>query len=110
MTGAIDRTERKIGHRHRLGREQCLQFSRPDLVGIRGRGRPGRTPGSVPVDQPGKPVLQHEHLVPTHLAQPRGGHRRSHTVAIGQHQPGAADTDMLVGGLHQLPARDRREG
>ena len=30
-------------------------------------------------------------------------------LAVGQHQAGAADTDMLVGGLHQLPARDRRE-
>ena len=54
-----------------------------------------------------RPGGQHRHVVPAHLLQPRGGHRRPDAVVVDQHDARVPGGDMGVGLLHELPARRR---
>ncbi|MEZ5261771.1 MAG: hypothetical protein R2755_08340 [Acidimicrobiales bacterium] len=47
-----------------------------------------------------------DHVVAAELQQPGGGHGGPHQRGVvHQHHPGAEHADVLVGGLHDLPAR-----
>jgi hypothetical protein len=67
------------------------------------QGGSGRRNGGGERQPAREPAFEHACVVP-HLPQPARDSRRAHAVVVEQHEPRAAHADVLVAGLHQLPA------
>ena len=107
VSGAIDAAQRHVHHIRLATREGRRKRFGGDVLdpGVfqtehRRDGHPRLQ--RVAFDAP----LQHHRVAPPHLHEPGRGHRGAHAVAVDEDDARAKRADLLVGGLHELAARD----